>query len=65
MIIIKIYNGRWNGPKKVLSGKLRNRRPVEKPRTRWKDVVRRDTSHVPEIRGWRRRGEGREELSVF
>jgi hypothetical protein len=32
-----------------------------KPRTRWEDVVRRDTSQMPGIRGWERRAEDREE----
>ena len=32
-----------------------------KPSTRWEDVVRRDTSQILGIRGWRRRAEGREE----
>jgi len=36
-------------------------RPVGKPRTRWEDVVRRDTSQILGIRGWRRRAEDREE----
>jgi len=34
---------------------------VGKPRIRWKNVVRRDISHILEIRGWRRRAEDREE----
>jgi len=34
---------------------------VGKPRTRWKYVVRRDTSEIIGIRGWRRRAEDRKE----
>jgi len=30
-------------------------------KTRWEDVIRRDTSQILEIRGWNRRAEGREE----
>jgi hypothetical protein len=37
--------------KQVLKGKFHNTRPVGKPRTRWEDVVRRDTSQVIGIRG--------------
>jgi hypothetical protein len=48
-------------PEKVLNGKFHNTRPVGKPRTRWDDVVRRDTSEILGIRGWRRRAENREE----
>ena len=48
-------------PKKVLYGRFHNKRPVGKPRTRWEDVVRRDTSHILEIRGLRRRAEDKEE----
>jgi hypothetical protein len=40
-------------------------RPVGKPRTRWKDVVRWDTSQILEIRGWRRRAEDREEWRLL
>jgi hypothetical protein len=47
--------------KGVLNGKFRNMRPVGKLRTSWKDVFRRDTSQILEIRGWRRRAEDREE----
>jgi len=51
--------------KGVLNGKFRNMRPVGKPRTRWKDVVRWDTSQILEIRGWRRRAENREEWRLL
>jgi hypothetical protein len=48
-------------PKKVLNRKFRNKIPVGKPSTRWEDIVRRDTSQIVEIRGWRRRAEDKEE----
>jgi len=32
-----------------------------KPRTRWEDVVRRDTLQILGIQGWSRRAEDREE----
>ena len=48
---------------KVLNGKFDNVRPVGKPRTRWEDVVRRDTSLG--MRGWRRRTEDRKKFGVF
>jgi hypothetical protein len=32
-------------PIKVLNGKFHNTRPVGKPRTRWEDVVRKNTSY--------------------
>jgi hypothetical protein len=35
-------------------------RPVGKPRTRWEDVVRKDTSQILGIREWRRRANDRE-----
>jgi len=47
--------------KDVLNGKFRNTRPVGKPKTRWEDVIRKDTSQVLGIGGWRRRAEFREE----
>jgi hypothetical protein len=31
---------------KVLNGKFHNTGPVGKPRTRWENVVRRDTSQI-------------------
>jgi hypothetical protein len=47
--------------KNVLNGKLHNKRPVGKPRTRWEYVVRRDTSQILGIRGCSRRAEDMEE----
>jgi len=44
--------------RKCLNGKFDNARPVEKPRTRWEDVVRRDTSLG--MRALKRRAEDRE-----
>jgi hypothetical protein len=46
--------------KKIRYGKFNNTRPVGKPRTRWEDFVRRDTSQILEIRGWKRPAEDRE-----
>ena len=53
--VLKLRNLGWVGhgigmademlSKKVLNTKFHNR-PVGKPRTRWKDVVRRDTAHT-------------------
>jgi hypothetical protein len=40
--------------KKIVYGKFYNTRPVGKPRRRWEDVVRRDTSHILGIWGWRK-----------
>jgi hypothetical protein len=68
---IKIRRRGWVGhiirmageriPKKFLNWKLRNTRPVGKPRTRREDVVRRDTSQNLGMTGWRRRAKDREE----
>jgi hypothetical protein len=56
-------NGRLKDPsKKVLNGKFHDTRPVAKPRTRWEDVVRRDTSQILGMRGWNRRAEVRTRL---
>jgi len=41
-------------PRKVLSGKCDNTKPVGKPRIRWEDVDRMDTSQILEIIEWRR-----------
>jgi hypothetical protein len=38
-------------PEKVLNGKFHDTRPVGKPRTRWKDFVRRDTAQIVRITG--------------
>jgi hypothetical protein len=48
-------------PKKTSYGKFHNRRQVGKIRTRWKDVVRWDTSQILGIRGCWREAEDREE----
>jgi hypothetical protein len=57
--MIRMENERFL--KKVHNLKFNNKRPVGKPRTRWEDVVRRDTSQILGIRGTRRRTEDREE----
>jgi len=48
-------------PKKVLNGNFHTTRPVERPRTRWVDVVQRDALQLLVITGWRRRAENRDE----
>jgi hypothetical protein len=48
-------------PKKVLNGNFRTTRPVGRPRTRWTDVVQRDTLQLLGTRGWRRRVANRDE----
>jgi len=48
-------------PKKVLNGNFYTTRPVERPRTRWADVVQKDATQLLGIRGWRRRAENRDE----
>jgi hypothetical protein len=40
--------------RKVLSGKCHNTKPVAKPRIRWEDVDRMDTSQILGIIEWRR-----------
>jgi hypothetical protein len=47
-------------PRKFLNGKFHNKSPVGKPRTRWKEVVRGDTSRILGIRGRRSRADDRE-----
>ena len=46
--------------KKGLNGNLYTTRAVERPRTRWADVVQRDALQLLGIRGWRRRAENRD-----
>jgi len=41
-------------PKKVLVGKFHGRRHVGRPRLKWVDNIRRDSSLLLNIRGWRR-----------
>ena len=41
--------------------KFLNTRPIGKPRTKWENVVWRETSQILGMRGWRRRAEDREE----
>jgi len=48
-------------PKKFLNVKCHYIRQMGKPRRRWEDVVRRDTSQILGIRGWRRGAEDKEE----
>jgi len=47
----RVIRMEMKGSQKVLNGKFHNRRAVGKPRTRWEDVVRRDTSQILGIRG--------------
>jgi len=51
---LKKYRLEERIPNKVLNGKFHNTRPAGKPRRRWEDVVRRDTSQILGIRGWMR-----------
>ena len=48
-------------PKKILNGNLHTTRPVGRPRTRWADVVQRDTLQLLGIRGRWRIAENRDE----
>jgi len=52
--------GGWRDPKKILNVKFHNTRPVGKPRTRWENVVRTDTSQFLGLRGRRRPAENKE-----
>jgi len=68
---IKIKRLEWAGhiismeeerfPKKVLNGNFHTTRPMGRPKTRWADVVQRDTLQLLGIRGWRRRAANRDE----
>jgi hypothetical protein len=48
-------------PRKVLKRNSHTTRPVGRPRTRWAEVVQRDTLQLLGIRGWRRRATNRDE----
>ena len=67
---IKIRRLEWAGhiiwmevgvPKKVLIRNFHTTRPVERPRTRWADVVQGDALQLLGTRGWRRRAANRDE----
>jgi hypothetical protein len=58
-------NGRRKDHRKFLNGKLHNRKPVEKPRKRWEDVVQRDALEMLGIRGWRGRAGGKKIMATF
>jgi hypothetical protein len=49
------------GKKRLLKRKFNNTRTVEKPRTRWEDVVQRDELQILGKQGWRRRAGDREQ----
>jgi hypothetical protein len=55
------FTVREGSEKRVLNGKFQNKQPVGKPRTRWKDVVRSNTSQILAIGGQSRRGEHKQE----
>jgi hypothetical protein len=57
--IIRMEDGRI--AKMVLNGRFHNTRPVGRPRARWADAVQRDSLQILETRGWKRRGENRDE----
>jgi hypothetical protein len=46
-------NGRTRDSKKVLNGNFHIVRPVGRPRTRWTDVIQRDSRQLLGIRGWK------------
>jgi hypothetical protein len=68
---IKIRRLEWAGriirmeeeriPKKFLNGNFHTTRPVERPRTRWADMVQRDALQLLGTREWRRRAKSRDE----
>jgi hypothetical protein len=63
--IIRIYEDARSPETQIqqtfLMGNFINRRPVGKPRTRWKNIVRRDTAQILGIEGWRRQASDTEE----
>jgi hypothetical protein len=48
-------------PKNVLKGKFHKKRPVGKPKIRWEDVIRKDTSQILGKSYWSRGAQDREE----
>jgi hypothetical protein len=48
-------------PKRVLKGNFYTTRTVERPRTRWADVVQKDALQLLRIRGWRSKAANRDE----
>ena len=48
-------------PKKVINGNFHTTRPVERPRSRWMDMVQRDALQLPGVREWRRSAANRDE----
>jgi len=47
--------------KQVLNRKFLNRRAMGKPRTRWEDIIWKDTSQILGTLGWKKQAEEREE----
>jgi hypothetical protein len=47
--------------KSVLNGNFHTTRPVERPRTRWTDLVQRDALQLLEIRRWKSKAANRDE----
>jgi hypothetical protein len=56
--IVSMEDGRI--PNKVLNGKFHNTRSVQNPRTRWEDIIQRNTSQILGIREWRIQAEDME-----
>jgi hypothetical protein len=47
-------------PKKVLGSCFGERRPVERPRNRWGDIIQRDAANLLRIRKWKAAARDRE-----
>jgi hypothetical protein len=48
-------------PKKVIGSCFGGRKPVERPRNRWKDVIQRDAANLLRIRNWKAVARDKEE----